>query len=189
MNDYTKATTSLEEVAQLPDPSYRAPPGFLQVSIGQVNHILHFNDSLAHGTIRIDGSWQKSSKRYGVGWTIDRYNTGELEAGGNSGVAASALQPELLACSHALRWAKDNGYRSIKVLTDCASLVTTLKSKRPLDIHIYWTWKDIITIGSTFQHCIILKVDRAHVNLSHRIANQCRTILNCFSNTVGFDFF
>ncbi|XP_021741295.1 uncharacterized protein LOC110707574 [Chenopodium quinoa] len=160
-----------------------------EVSLGQLNHVLLFNDSLALGTIRADGSWHKASKHYVVGWTIELRSRGEREAGGNSGIAVSTLQTEFWACLYALRWARDNGYRSIKILTDSALLVTSLKKKGPSDIHLFWTWKEIIKIESTFQHCIILKVDRAEVSLTHHIANHCRVTLNSFSIPAVFDVF
>ncbi|XP_021715240.1 uncharacterized protein LOC110683201 [Chenopodium quinoa] len=120
---------------------FQGENGFLQGSLGQLDHVLLFNDSLALSTIRVDGSWHKASKHYGVGWTIELQNHGEMEAGGFSGIAASALQTEFWACLYALRWASDNGYRSIKVFTDSALLVTAIRNKSPSDIHLFLEFK------------------------------------------------
>uniref|UniRef100_A0A803MIN8 RNase H type-1 domain-containing protein n=1 Tax=Chenopodium quinoa TaxID=63459 RepID=A0A803MIN8_CHEQI len=124
-----------------------------------------------------------------AGWTIKLPNHGEIEARGNSGLVALAFQSKGWACLYALRWALDNGCRSIKILTDSALLFMSLKSKGPSNIHLLRTLKEIVKIGSTFLHCIILKVDRMEVNLSHHIVNQCQITLNSFSVPPTFDVF
>uniref|UniRef100_A0A803MR70 RNase H type-1 domain-containing protein n=1 Tax=Chenopodium quinoa TaxID=63459 RepID=A0A803MR70_CHEQI len=171
LHDFSKPDTRPQDPVSATDLSCVPPPSFLQASLRRLEYAL-FNDSLPLSTIRVDGSWHKQSKHYGIGWSIELQNMVEKEVGGRSRIASSALLTEFWACLYALRWALDNGYRSIKVLTYSALLVTALRKRRPSDIQLLWTLKEIVK-GNAFQHSIILKVDRTQVALPRRIANQC----------------
>ncbi|XP_021864500.2 uncharacterized protein [Spinacia oleracea] len=156
---------SEEEVSNLP----QIPPGFLLVQLG------FSKTSFANFVLQVDGSWDKKTMKSGYGWTYNQQDNSQCQdGGGDYGCTKSAIQAEAQACLQGLKWPKRENIDKIKILTDCATLITCLQSKTSLEIQIHWITEEIKRIAKEFNICTIVKADRTAVLRAHQIANSCR---------------
>ncbi|XP_021719877.1 uncharacterized protein LOC110687526 [Chenopodium quinoa] len=164
---YRAGILSEEEAIGRDDPTL--PPGFICVQLGKER--TGFDDF----RVEVDGSWDKTTTRVGIGWAIkDNGSGGETGEGGKYGVAASALQCEAWACLEALRWARSTERNEILVLTDSLSLLNNLQGNSCKEVSITWCLKGLKEVGALFQRCTILKVQRDQVQRANDITRQCR---------------
>ncbi|XP_021765924.1 uncharacterized protein LOC110730427 [Chenopodium quinoa] len=74
------------------------PPGFIYVQLGQEK------EGFENFLVEVDGSWDKKTKRAGIGWSVvgngEEMNSND---GGRHGAANSVLQCEAWACLEAMK--------------------------------------------------------------------------------------
>ncbi|XP_021776358.1 uncharacterized protein LOC110740189 [Chenopodium quinoa] len=131
------------------------PPGFNYVHLGkEYNGFDNF-------IVEVDGSWEKSTRRAGIGWAVKtNHNSFGFDRGGKHGATTSVLQCEAWAYLEALNWAREKGTQGILILSDSIDLLNNLQGKSGKDISIVWLVKEIRKVGASFQRCTILKVQR-----------------------------
>ncbi|XP_021752468.1 uncharacterized protein LOC110717974 [Chenopodium quinoa] len=145
------------------------PPGFNHVHPGKEK--CSYDDFI----VEADGSWDKKSRRAGIGWAVKVNTLGyALEEGGKHGAAASAIQCEAWACLEAMKWARDKGRQGILIFTDSTGLLDNLRVSPGRDISISWLLKELREVGASFQRCTVLKVERNQVCRANDIARNCR---------------
>ncbi|XP_021757317.1 uncharacterized protein LOC110722350 [Chenopodium quinoa] len=158
------------EVSDRGNPTF--PPGFYHVHLGKDKS--GYDDF----TVEADGSWDKKTRRAGIGWEVKSIQQGNvMDEGGKHGVAASAIQCEAWACLEAMKWARVKGKQGILVLSDLIGLLTNLQGNHGKDISISWLLKELRILEASFQRCTILKVQRDQVQKANDIARKCRTNL------------
>uniref|UniRef100_A0A803MYT7 C2H2-type domain-containing protein n=1 Tax=Chenopodium quinoa TaxID=63459 RepID=A0A803MYT7_CHEQI len=81
-----------DEIGQTLGP----PPGFNLVFIGKEKQSSGLDSSTQNCILRVDGSWDKRSGHYGIGWTVTFGDDVELEGGGDFGAGISAIHAEAL---------------------------------------------------------------------------------------------
>ncbi|XP_021751639.1 uncharacterized protein LOC110717295 [Chenopodium quinoa] len=149
------------------DPAF--PPSLYHVHLGKEK--VRFDDFI----VEVDGSWDKTTTRAGIGWAVKPNTQGHvLEEGGGHGAAASATQCEAWACLEAMRWAQTKGRQGILILSDSSSLVNNLQNKGTVEVSITWILREIKEAGAGYQRCAILKVPREQVQKANDIARKYR---------------
>ncbi|XP_021754581.1 uncharacterized protein LOC110719908 [Chenopodium quinoa] len=158
------------EVSDRENPTF--PLGLYHVHLGKDKS--GYDDFI----MEADGSWDKKTRRAGIGWAVKSIQQGNaMDEGGKHGVAASAIQCEAWACLEAMKWARAKGKQGILVLSDSIGLLTNLQGNHGNDISISWLLKELRVLGASFQRCTILKVQRDQVQKANDIARKCRTNL------------
>ncbi|XP_021754899.1 uncharacterized protein LOC110720197 [Chenopodium quinoa] len=146
------------------------PPGFNAVQLGKERR------GYDKFIVGVDGSWDKTTTRAGIGWTVIGSNHGNEDSeGGKHGVATSALQCEAWACLEAMKWARAKGKQGILILSDSIGLINNIQGDSGKDVSITWMVKDIRDVGTSFHRCTVLKVQKDQVKRADEIAKECRT--------------
>lgn len=110
------------------------PPGFHCVHLGR--HQSYFPNF----GLQLNESWEKSSKRDGIGWAMnhnDNNNISSTDGGGMYGLENSVLHAEAKACLQALRWCISKGKDEVLILTDSVNLINSLSKSKAEDIVHY----------------------------------------------------
>ncbi|XP_021721056.1 uncharacterized protein LOC110688599 [Chenopodium quinoa] len=166
---YTHKTRSIHELGATETDDPVIPPGLNYVHLGKEHN--DFDKFI----VEVDGSWDKNTRREGIGWAVkENHNGFDLDRGGKHGATTSVLQCEAWACLEAMTWAREKGIHGILILSDSMGLLNNLQDKSGKDISIVWLLKEIRKIGASFQRCTILKGQRDQVGKANDIARNCR---------------
>ena len=80
----------------------------------------------------------------------------------------------MIACLFALRHARQRGYSSLQILTDCSLVVDSLRSLVPKDISVCWIQQELLEIIGALAVCHVQKVSRSAVAQAHCLAGMAR---------------
>ncbi|XP_021746666.1 uncharacterized protein LOC110712511 [Chenopodium quinoa] len=155
------------------DITLEFPPGF---SGTMSSAVLRGNASDACTvSLTFDGAWSSDSHNAGTGWVfLDLVSDGHLGGGAQACSSNSVFQSELMACLFSLRHARQRGYSSLQILTDCSLVVDLLRSQVPKDIFVRWIQQELLELIGALVVCHVQKVPRSTVAQAHCLAGMTR---------------
>lgn len=122
-------------------------------------------------------SLNKLIHHIGIAWCL--LNGSKNSSAGQHLSTRNALQDEVLACLHALKWSCFHGIHYLHIYTNSSALIHLLKAPTPHLLPLFWTIKDLHQLGALFERCLGMKFSRAQVNLD--VANvEKHTIFSFF---------
>lgn len=112
-----------------------------------------------------------------MGWWLESSTDSQFQGIGSCcpGFAVSTRQAEVLSCFLSLTWAKQIDLFSICIFTDSCYLVDLLRDSSSCNMDVFWSIRQIWSLGKLFSTCVILKVDRDRVyaaNHAKKISKQ-----------------
>ncbi|XP_074293279.1 uncharacterized protein LOC141620258 [Silene latifolia] len=122
-------------------------------------------------TIKCDAAW-KADKSSGMGWCLLDGNGTLRNTARARSFGSSALHAEGHAAIMALKWALDEGYLLVRLVTDCLILVMQVAGAEnaiaPVKCIIY----DLNSIASHFQSCSLSFCPRRMNKIAHNLAPE-----------------
>lgn len=120
--------------------------------------------------VQTDAAWKEDSRTAGLGWTI-KYTGESLNFQSATGFVSSPLTAEGLAMREAIRKCKELGLRHIRIESDSAQLIKSLKSKKEPP-EIYGIVSDIRIECNAFDSVYFVWIPRGRNSLADRLAKQ-----------------
>ncbi|XP_074300884.1 uncharacterized protein LOC141632220 [Silene latifolia] len=122
-------------------------------------------------TVKCDAAW-RDDRSSGMGWCLlDGDGTLRNTAHARS-FASSALQAEGRAAIKALKWALDEGYLHVRLVTDCLVLVMQVAGAEKPIASITCIIQDFKSIASHFQCCSLSYCPRGVNRIAHNLAQK-----------------
>ncbi|XP_021727903.1 uncharacterized protein LOC110695016 [Chenopodium quinoa] len=126
-------------------------------------------------SLTFDGAWKSESHNAGTGWVfLDVASNVPLGGGAQACKSNSAFQSEMITCLFALRHARQRGYSSLQILTNCSLVVDSLRSPVPKDISVCWIQQELLEVIGALVVCHVQKVPRSTVTQAHCLAGMAR---------------
>ncbi|KAG5395350.1 hypothetical protein IGI04_025313 [Brassica rapa subsp. trilocularis] len=107
-----------------------------------------------------DASWQKDTRRAGLGWIFYNGNESILRGSEAQDFVGSPLIAETLACRSSLRHAISTGFENLRVLSDNQTLVRAINSEL-LITDIFGIIADIKVLSASFSSISFAFVSRS----------------------------
>ncbi|XP_074318284.1 uncharacterized protein LOC141655084 [Silene latifolia] len=122
-------------------------------------------------TVKCDAAW-RDDRSSGMGWCLlDGDGTLRNTAHARS-FASSALQAEGQAAIKALKWALDEGYLHVRLVTDCLVLVMQVAGAEKPIASITCIIQDFKSIASHFHCCSLSFCPRGVNMIAHNLAEE-----------------
>ncbi|XP_074306700.1 uncharacterized protein LOC141641960 [Silene latifolia] len=122
-------------------------------------------------TVKCDAAW-RADRSSGMGWCLlDGDETLRNTANARS-FASSALQAKGQAAIKALKWALDEGYLHVRLVTDCLALVMQVAGAEKPIASFSCIIQDIKSIASHFHYCSLSFCPRGVNRIAHNLAQE-----------------
>ncbi|XP_074290113.1 uncharacterized protein LOC141616852 [Silene latifolia] len=120
-------------------------------------------------TVKCDAAW-RADRSAGMGWCLLDDNGTLRNSAHTRSFASSVLHAEGYATFRALRWALDEGYLHVRLVTDCLNLVLQVAGAEKPIASIKCIIKDIKSIVSLFHCCSLSFCPRGVNRIAHNLA-------------------
>ncbi|XP_074306694.1 uncharacterized protein LOC141641953 [Silene latifolia] len=120
-------------------------------------------------TVKCDAAW-RADRSAGMGWCLLDGNGTLRNTAHARSFASSALHAKGHAAIMALKWALDEGYLHVRLVTDCLNLVLQAAGAEKPIASINCIIQDIKSIASHFHCCSLSFCPRGVNRIAHNLA-------------------